>query len=142
PVDAATERMIALGIRGPQPPSYRGPDGKPRFGNHRTPERGTLRDIRQQAFAGKSMDDIASAYAAGAKLPGEDLAVHLLLGATPDPKRPPTPSSSSILPANDNETGQPAPAAKASPFAAGDAPPRAAIQLAQAENAGTQSDAN
>ncbi|WP_374369342.1 hypothetical protein, partial [Dongia sp.] len=89
PVDPETERAIGLGIGGAQPPAYRGPDGQSRFGNSRTLERADLRAIRQRAFAGKSIEEIEDAYDTGTLLPGEEEAVHLLLGTPQARKRPP-----------------------------------------------------
>lgn len=81
-VDDKTHQLIAADLAGPTPPFYRGPDGRPRFGNLKTIERSTLRDIRARSFDGKSMTEIEAAYAGG-KLPGEDEAVGHLLGRGP-----------------------------------------------------------
>ncbi|WP_374378185.1 hypothetical protein [Dongia sp.] len=76
-IDEDTARLVEGGMAGATAPFYRGPDGKPRFGNQHTIEPPAQRDLRQRAFAGKTLDQIAAIHRSTGKLPGEEEAAAL-----------------------------------------------------------------
>ncbi|WP_374652169.1 hypothetical protein [Dongia sp.] len=89
-MDARTESVVAAGLGGSLPPTYRGPDGKMRFGSDKTIERPAIRAIRQRAFAGQRIDDIEAAYRDKRVLPDSVEAVAHLLGSSSASRSPAT----------------------------------------------------
>jgi hypothetical protein len=76
-IDEDTARLVEGGMAGATAPFYRGPDGSPRFGNQHTIEPPAQRALRQRAFAGKTLDQIAAIHRSTGKLPGEEEAAAL-----------------------------------------------------------------
>lgn len=97
-MDERTETVVAAGLGGSLPPTYRGPDGKMRFGSDKTVERPAIRAIRQRAFTGQKVEDIEHAYLEKRVLPGSIEAVAHLLGRNPALSR----HARATMPANSN----------------------------------------